>query len=963
MYSILWYQRLLIALFCVLPVALLFFVNSLPQATSDPLRSTTRLFAWIEDIPTKPEFYILIGLIAAIHAVRMRISYHRLVDDFRQQETAAHAMNLSDRDWWALRSIRERALLLRQRADWTRFGAIGLLLSSLYALAFLVPLVQTTDFFSELNLSLSRRFGNQLESVRQGHYWLHSLQLGSEIPTVVFSTDGNGGVVGTTEGSVYMTVDGGNSWRLLDSPLSREERLAGAAVGPDGPRLVVGTLGTVSVSDDGMTWRSTLGLPLSPTEWVGAASMGPDGVRVLVGNRGSIMVSTDRTTWIDSSSELRLTGAVTVSEWTSDGNHGVIGDDSGSVFVTSDGARTWTPLEALPWRPDEWAVSASTRRNGVRAVVGNRGSVFVSRDGASRDEASWEEVSSELELSGRVTMSEWSSGGDHGVIGDDSGSVFVTSDGARTWTPLDGLVLRPSEWAVFARMDQNGVQAVVGDEGSVFVSGDGTAWEEVSSELGLSGRVTVFEWSSDGDHGVIGDSSGSVFVTSDGAGTWARLEGLRLQDFEWAVSASIGPDGVQAVVGDEGSVLVLRDGGGWENVALALSGRVRVSEWSADGDHGVIGGVDGSVYVTESAGASWRVLDVGSIVTMAAFSANGVQGVISAEDGGVFVTTDGGENWQMLDVELRLNESAVRAALGADGVRVLVGDEGSVLVRTNGGMWEDVSSEMSVGDGVTALGWSGSHGAIAGDDGSVYVTTDGGGTWGPDEGLSRDQMGRFEAAWVGAGGLRVVALHNGTAVLELKEERWSRRELDVSEIRSAQAFRVRTVGSIDNRTFLVGTGLGAVYVLRAYPGVSVEELPPESVRTAIQQLPRESGLRTDIDTFVSTYAPPPGQQRQAPERERFVDIDQTDWMRIALLITISYLVQLLIRQYQYDMRLSAFLDSRADAVVLAASFNGTKFEDLVGALGPDAYDFRPIKESAPSASVARALQRNRGGGN
>ena len=74
--------------------------------------------------------------------------------------------------------------------------------------------------------------------------------------------------------------------------------------------------------------------------------------------------------------------------------------------------------------------------------------------------------------------------------------------------------------------------------------------------------------------------------------------------------------------------------------------------------------------------------------------------------------------------------------------------------------------------------------------------------------------------------------------------------------------------------------------------------------------------------------------------------------RIVIMIVLFYLVQLFVRIYQYNMRLSQFWASRADALLLAQSYsdrNAASFDELVGALAPDTHDFksmpRPVYET------------------
>ena len=80
-------------------------------------------------------------------------------------------------------------------------------------------------------------------------------------------------------------------------------------------------------------------------------------------------------------------------------------------------------------------------------------------------------------------------------------------------------------------------------------------------------------------------------------------------------------------------------------------------------------------------------------------------------------------------------------------------------------------------------------------------------------------------------------------------------------------------------------------------------------------------------------------------------------MRIVTLIFAFFLVQVLVRLFQYCLRLSAFWDSQADAVLLAASFSNRKgnpgFDGLVSTLSPAVQDFKPMPKSWFDAFLAK----------
>ena len=106
----------------------------------------------------------------------------------------------------------------------------------------------------------------------------------------------------------------------------------------------------------------------------------------------------------------------------------------------------------------------------------------------------------------------------------------------------------------------------------------------------------------------------------------------------------------------------------------------------------------------------------------------------------------------------------------------------------------------------------------------------------------------------------------------------------------------------------------------------------------------------DISRFDDTFSDssPNGDKSSKEAVVGFLKLDTLTVLRIATMTILFFLVQILVRLYQYSLRLSAFWDSRADAMFLAQSFaekKAERFDDLVRALGPDAYDFKPPPKS------------------
>ena len=161
------------------------------------------------------------------------------------------------------------------------------------------------------------------------------------------------------------------------------------------------------------------------------------------------------------------------------------------------------------------------------------------------------------------------------------------------------------------------------------------------------------------------------------------------------------------------------------------------------------------------------------------------------------------------------------------------------------------------------------------------------------------------------------------------------------------------IESFPSGSFVIETNKGGSYLLRRYPELkNWATWSPARVRSAMMDIDtlRESPIFQRISTYVANVA-----SFNAKEKGKGSDSGRHWWppddltiMRVVTSTILFFLVQLLIRLYQYSLRLASFWESRADAVLLNDSFAETKserFEDLVSALAPDGYDFKAMPKS------------------
>lgn len=193
--------------------------------------------------------------------------------------------------------------------------------------------------------------------------------------------------------------------------------------------------------DGGTTWAVTATDPFGAGEDVGAVVAfytGPDTVRVVVarattdaGNPAEIAYSDDGgATWTNvnvgtTNGEFVLSG---VSLWALDRAHIWLVTNLGNVYISADGAETWTLQYASGW--DLHAVHFYDANCGV--VAGNDGGAGVAAYTINGGN-SWTRTTTDPGGGDRI-MAVWMTDCCHWWVGDDAGELEYTTDSGDTWT-------------------------------------------------------------------------------------------------------------------------------------------------------------------------------------------------------------------------------------------------------------------------------------------------------------------------------------------------------------------------------------------------------------------------------------------------------------------------------------------------------------------------------------------------
>ena len=295
---------------------------------------------------------------------------------------------------------------------------------------------------------------------------------------------------------------------------------------------------------------------------------------------------------------------------------------------------------------------------------------------------------------------------------------------------------------------------------------------------------------------------------------------------------------------------------------------------------------------------------------------DGMRGLVVSEEGSTFVTTNGGDTWKSANLKLQEDDRIAAAVISNNGMHgLVVSRKGSVFVTTNGGdSWESANLKLGEREQIAGavISNDGKHGLLAFDRGPVFVTVDSGRTWNITE--WDDQVGELTA-------LVSVSLAND----------------------------IHVAVAVDRS--------GGAYFLANH--LDLAEWRTWALSDAVNELVknnrvRDSRLFQEIKTFVNDGGSDNDNRRgngsgtDIAEKSLTGILGELTVMRTVTLTVLFFLVHLLVRLYQYSLRLASFWESRSDAVLLAQSFAEDKakvFDDLVRALAPDAYDFKSMPRS------------------
>ena len=635
-------------------------------------------------------------------------------------------------------------------------------------------------------------------------------------------------------------------------------------------------------------------------------------------------------------------------------------------FVIVNGSDRWKKSDlALGFKPGENIYTALFAEN-LSLYFGRQGSVSIHPDRVPK----WNRTSLEVEKRERIIEAAVSPTGKAVLLASDDGRIFL-NDGKSWFKKRVDLGTREDVSVV--NLHDDGRIVIAGDEGSIFFAKNiEEDWDRPHFVLARGDVITAVARGSDDTHYVIASKAGRVFETT------GKDEGvevtLPLGRNEYITQGAFSRDGLTGVLASNRGSFFIRTTSkkGWEK--REHGERIASVAVSDNGSRIMVVGIRGSMFVTMF--EKGKTKEVGDKLETkpresaryVGPNANGMFGAVAGDEGSVFITEDGAKTWSTpRGFVLRRGQRIVTAKRDEKTKQITFGGiENTVFLTLDGG---STGKRIPVGldhrEDVAAVVFNARQeiGLLAGDEGSAFLTTDKGENWAPLRLPPPTVEGFVGAAVNGDGSSGVLLSERGRIFLTRDTgETWKRTSGLPRFDRRFRGFPIRNRLYHSEIGYVTMTPEGN-FLLRRYP--ELEGWRRWSRAQLLKQMNQDKHL---VDSRVFRELAILGiddmrSQRREVEAQ-IEDPEKTDgWpfgelfshtttIRVVALTFLLFLAQILVRLNRYCVRLASFCDSRADAVLLAGSLaenRSQNFDDLVRAMAPDTYDFKPLSWSLLSS--------------
>ena len=555
--------------------------------------------------------------------------------------------------------------------------------------------------------------------------------------------------LGTAEGILYRSDDGGQRWRRLNPGFP----LRGSSL----DEIVVDSHGVVFVgywqvrergggvarsTDGGQTFTLLKGIE---GQSVRALALAPSDSRIIAaGTLTGVFLSRDSgMAWTRITprghSDLRNFGSLAFDPTDP---RVLYAGTRHLAWKTVNGGASWTPIHrGMIDDSDVMTLTADTRDS--RTVFATACSGIYRSTGGG---AEWTKLRG-IPFSARRTRAFRQDDEDPNLLlaGTTQG-LWISEDNGGTWS-----LTTSKQLVINAVVAQPGGTILLGTEGAgVLRSTDrGRTW--VSSNTGFSERfVSDLAFDTVDDRMIVvvmgAPGYGGVLVSRGAAGRWVRLgEGLDGREV-----MSLALDGSTILVGtDDGIYRRTPEATTWARMPITIDGqevRLRVTDLLVLEDGRMVAATPEGVIQSSDDGESWIRPELGNDTEVFALAATRSEAhrVVAAAKSGFFRSSDGGKTWKRVSLALNVTPHAL-AFVPSNG-RVLFATTTGGLFRSGdlGATWRRVNGGLPHSD-LTGLAMHPNGRTIYVSDftwGGVFRSVDGGSTWDrmPTDGLGSDRV-------------------------------------------------------------------------------------------------------------------------------------------------------------------------------------------------------------------------------
>jgi photosystem II stability/assembly factor-like uncharacterized protein len=551
--------------------------------------------------------------------------------------------------------------------------------------------------------------------------------------------------LGTADGILYRSKDGGRNWERLDPGFPRR--------GCSLDEIVVDRRGVVTVgfwevhgrgggvarsNDGGATFEFARGME---GQSVRALAVAPSNPKIIAaGTLAGVFLSQDAgKKWKRISPEghpdLRNFGSLAIDP----ADPRVIYAGTWHLsWKTEDGGATWTRMDQgmiddsdvmtltlVPGKPETVYATACT-------------GIYRSRDAGG----TWTKLLG-IPFSSRRTRAFALGHRDRNVLlaGTTQG-LWISEDRGETWRrstkkQVINAVISQPDGTILLGTEEDGVLRSK-DAGKTWVTSNTGFSERLVSKLLFDrrgGRVFLATWG----------TRGGVYAASNVGGPWKRIgEGLEGRQ---VLSLALQDDRVLAGT-DDGVYARSLPGETWAPWKIEGTGRgLRVTELRALPTGGLVAATSQGLWVSPDGGGTWTRPSAGDgeeILGLAVSDRN-PSVIVAATRSGFFRSRNGGESWKHVSTPLRVTPHALAFSPTHDRVLFATTTRGLYRSMDQGATWKRVGGGIPPNSDLTGIVIHPDGRTIHVSDftwGGIFRSTDGGSTWNrvPSEGLGSDRV-------------------------------------------------------------------------------------------------------------------------------------------------------------------------------------------------------------------------------